>query len=74
VGLRGTNTRGIKKYILSSSWIRKDRPAHSSRERPNRDIKQTEWAKEVITQEELKNMFSDKDKYENTAWNIAAGY
>jgi ankyrin repeat protein len=30
------------------------------------------WANEVPTQEELNNMFLDKDEYERTAWHMAA--
>jgi ankyrin repeat protein len=31
-----------------------------------------EWAKEEVTQEELKNMFSTKDGYGRTAWHMAS--
>jgi hypothetical protein len=31
-----------------------------------------EWAKELLTQEELKNMFLCHDKYNRSAWYFAA--
>ena len=31
-----------------------------------------EWAKELLTQEELNNMFLAKDECERTAWHMAA--
>jgi hypothetical protein len=31
-----------------------------------------EWAKKLVTQEELKNMFSAKYGYGRTAWHVAS--
>jgi hypothetical protein len=64
----------LGKLLLARHNILRRTVWHTAAENSHLDVLQTlwGWAKKVLTEEELKNMFLGKDVFSKTAWHMAA--